>query len=139
MNIKTNLTNDDYSFLISMAKESFEHNHTSRKLIKFVVSESLIDGEIFGEMICYGVKLDNGSITIDGKFCPPLMVFAFKVVFDSNNVDLVKELLDSKYVIVDNKRYYVGDYSDMVSTTSDRTKFTINLISYDMFKGDEWK
>ena len=48
--------------------------------------------------------------------------------FESDNVDLVKEMLESQNVCVDNKEYYVGDYY-----LKDKN-FDMKFISYNLYK-----
>ena len=121
MNIKTNLTQQDYKNLIQEAHADILH-YKSHKPIKIFIN----DNEIIGEMQCLGVKLTDGRTTMTGKYVPPYMRFAFKVIFDSNDIDLVKMILESKDVIVDDKKYYVGDY-----TLKDKT-FNLKFISYNL-------
>lgn len=125
MKITTDLTKDDYQKLIMEAHCDIL-NHISHKPIKMNIKNN----EIIGEMQCLGVNLTDGGITIEGKYVPPYMRFAFKVIFDSDNIDLVKMILESKDVIVDDKKYYVGDY------TLQNKIFNLRFISYDLFKSE---
>ena len=125
MNIKTNLTQQDYKNLIQEAQSDIL-NHFSHKPIKMDIENN----EIIGEMQCLGVKLTDGSRTIEGKYVPLYMKFAFKVIFDSDNIDLVKMILENENVIVDDKKYYVGDY------TLQNKIFNLKFISYDLFKSE---
>lgn len=125
MKITTDLTKDDYQKLIMEAQCDILNN-ISHKPIKMNIENN----RIIGEMQCLGVKLTNGGRTIKGKYVPPYMKFAFKVIFDSDNIDLVKMILESKDVIVDDKKYYVGDY------TLQNKIFNLRFISYDLFKSE---
>ena len=121
--ITTNLTEKDYSKLIEEARGDIL-NHTSHKPIKMIIGNY----EIIADMQCLGVKISDGGITIEGKFIPPIMKFGFRIIFESDNVDLVKEMLESQNVCVDNKEYYVGDYY-----LKDKN-FDMKFISYNLYK-----
>ena len=75
-----------------------------------------------------GVKINDGGRTIEGKFIHPIMKFGFKIIFEIDNVDLVKEMLESQNVFVDNKEYYVGDYY------LKGKNFDMKFISYNLYK-----
>ena len=126
MKITTYLTKEDYQNLIEEAKENILH-HTSHKPVKMNIENN----EITGDMQCLGVKSSEGDITLEGKYVPPIIKFGFRVVFNLDNVDLVKNILESKDAIIDDKKYYVGDYY-----VQDKT-FNLKFITYDLFKSEE--
>lgn len=105
MKITTDLVEKDYLTLIEEARGDIL-NYTSHKPIKIFINNN----EIIADMKCLGVKISDGCRTIGGEFIPPIMKFGFRISFESDNFDLVKEMLESQNVYVDNKKYYVGDY-----------------------------
>lgn len=123
MKITTDLTKEDYLTLIKEAKGDIV-NHTSHKPIKMIIGNY----EIIADMQCLGVKTSDGSRTIKGEFIPPSMKFGFRIIFENDNVDLVKEMLESKDVCVDNKEYYVGFYC------LKGKNFDMKFISYNLYK-----
>ena len=123
MKITTDLTEKDYLTLIEEARGDII-NHISHKPTKMIINNY----EIIADMKCLGVKLSDGSRTIEGKFVPPIMKFGFRISFESDNVDLVKEILESQNVFVDNEEYYVGDYY------LKEKMFNMKFISYDLYK-----
>ncbi|MDD7757774.1 MAG: hypothetical protein PUJ51_25290 [Clostridiales bacterium] len=122
MKITTDLTEKDYSKLIEEARGNII-NYTSHKPIKMIIDNY----EIIADMQCLGVKIGDGGRTIEGKFIPPIMKFGFRIIFESDNVDLVKEILESQNVCVDNKEYYVGDYY------LKGKNFDMKFISYNLY------
>ena len=120
--ITTDLTGKDYLKLIEEAKEDI-YKHTSHKPIKMLINSN----EIIADMQCLGVKIAEGSRTIEGKFVPPVMKFGFRINFESDNIDLVKEMLESQNIYVDNEKYYVGDYY------LKEKMFNMKFISYDLY------
>ena len=123
MKITTDLTEEDYLVLMEEARGDII-NHTSHKPIKMIIGNY----EIIADMQCLGVKISDGGRTIEGKFIPPIMKFGFRISFESDNVDLVKEMLESQNVCVDDKEYYVGDYY------LKEKMFNMKFISYDLYK-----
>lgn len=123
MKIKTDLTGKDYLTLIEEARGNIL-NHTSHKPIKMLINNY----EIIADMKCLGVKISDGGRTVEGKFIPPIMKFGFRISFESDNVDLVKEILKSQNVSVDNKEYCVGDYY------LKGKNFDMKFISYYLYK-----
>ena len=123
MKITTDLTEEDYLTLIEEARGDIL-KHTSHKPIKMIIGNY----EIIADMQCLGVKLSNSGRTLEGKFILPVMKFGFRIIFESNNVGLVKEILESKNVCVDNEEYYVGDYY-----LKDKN-FDMKFISYNLYK-----
>ena len=123
MKITTDLTEKDYLTLIEEARGDIL-KHTSHKPIKMIISNY----EIIADMQCLGVKISDSGRTIAGKFIPPIMKFCFIISFESDNFDLVKEILESQNVCVDNKEYYVGDYY------LKGKNFDMKFISYNLYK-----
>ena len=123
MKITTDLTKEDYLTLIEEARGDIL-KHTSHKPIKMIVGIY----KIIADMQCLGVKTSDGSRTIAGEFIPPIMKFGFRIIFESDNVDLVKDVLESQNVRVDNKEYYVGDYY------LKGKNFDMKFISYNLYK-----
>ena len=121
--ITTDLTGKDYLTLIEEARGDIL-NHTSHKPIKMLINNY----EIIADMQCLGVKISDGGRTFEGKFIPPIMKFGFRIIFEIDNVDLVKEILESQNVCVDNEEYYVGDYY------LKEKMFNMKFISYDLYK-----
>lgn len=99
MKITTDLTKDDYQKLIVEAQCDIL-KHISHKPIKMNIENN----EIIGEMQCLGVKLTDGGRTIEGKIVPPHMKFAFRVIFDSDNICLAKNLNHLVEIIVEEKK-----------------------------------
>ena len=123
MKITTDLTEEDYLTLIEESRGAIL-NHTSHKPIKMIIGNY----EIIADMQCLGVKISDGGRTIEGKFIPPIVKFGFRIFFESDNVDLVKEILKSEDIYVDNEKYYVGDYY------LKEKMFNMKFISYDLYK-----
>lgn len=124
--ITTDLTREDYLTLIEEARGD-TLNHTSHKPIKMFINNY----EIIADMQCLGVKLSYGYKTFERKFVPPIMKFGFRISFEINNVDLVKEILEIQNVCVDNEEYFVivvGDYY------LKEKMFNIKFISCDLYK-----
>ena len=121
--IATDLTENDYLRLIEEARGDVL-NHTSHKPIKMFINNY----EIIADMQCLGVKMSDGGRTIEGKFIPPIIKFGFRISFECDNIDLVKEVLESQNVYVDNKKYYVGDYR------LKEKMFCMKFVSYDLYK-----
>ena len=119
--IATDLTEKDYLRLIKEARGDIL-NHISHKPIKMLINNY----EIIADMQCLGVKISDGGRTIEGKFIHPIMKFGFRISFESDNVDLVKEILESQNVCVDDIEYYVGDYY------LKGKNFNLKFISYDL-------
>lgn len=123
MKIITDLTKEDYLTLIEEARGDIL-THTSHKPIKMLINNY----EIIADMKCLGVKISDGGRTIEGKFISPIMKFGFRIIFESDNVDLVKEILKSEDIYVDNEKYYFGDYY------LKEKMFNMKFISYDLYK-----
>ena len=126
--ITTNLTEKDYLKLIEEARGDIL-NHTSHKPIKILINNY----EIIADMQCLGVKISDGGRTIEGKFVPPIMKFGFRISFENDKIDLVKEILESQNVCVDNEEYYVGDYS------LKNKIFNLKFISYDLYEQKDFQ
>lgn len=123
MKITTDLTKEDYLTLIEETREDIL-KHTSHKPIKMIIGNY----KIIADMQCLGVKISDGGITIKGEFIAPIMKFGFRISFESDNVDLVKEMLERQNVCVDNKEYYVGDYC------LKGKNFDMKFISHNLYK-----
>lgn len=122
-NITTDLTEKDYLILIEEARGDILR-HTSHKSIKMFVNNY----EIIANIHCLGVKIGDGGRTMEGNFVPPIMKFGFRINFESDNVDLVKEILERQKVCVDNKEYYVADYY------LKEKMLNMKFISYNLYK-----
>ncbi len=123
MKITTDLTEEDYLVLIEEARGDIL-KHTSHKPIKMIIGNY----EIIADMQCLGVKISDGGRTIEGKFISPIMKCGFRIIFESDNIDLVKEILESQNLCVDNKEYYVSDYY------LKGKNFDMQFISYNLYK-----
>ena len=123
MKITTDLTEKDYLTLIEEARGDIL-NYTSHKPIKMLINNY----EIIADMHCLGVKISDDGRTIEGKFIPPIMKFGFIIIFESDNFDLVKEMLENQNVYVDNKEYYVGYYY------LKGKNFNMKFCSYNLYK-----
>ena len=123
MKIKTDLAEEDYLTLIEEARGDVL-KHTSHRPIKMIIGNY----EIIADMQCLGIKISDGGRTIEGKFIPPIMKFVFKIIFESDNVDLVKEMLENRNICVDNKEYYVGDFY------LKGKNFDMKFISHNLYK-----
>lgn len=123
MKITTDLTEKDYLTLIEETRGNILY-HTSHKPIKMIIGNY----EIIADMWCLGVKISDGGRTMEGKIVPPIMKFGFKISFKSDNVDLVKQIIENQNVCVDNKEYYVGDYY------LKGKNFDMEFISYNLYK-----
>lgn len=121
--ITTDLTEKDYLTLIEEARGDI-HHHTSHKPIKMLMNNY----EITADMWCLGVKISDGSRTIEGEFIPPIMKFGFIISFESDDIDLLRDILESQNVCVDNKIYYAGDYCLTGKI------FNMEFVSYDLYK-----
>lgn len=123
LKIKSDLTLNDYSQLIKNAKSDIMYNKSHKPCKLYILNY-----EITSEIICEGIKLSNGGRTIEGKYVPPYMKYAFKFRFLNKDIDLVKNILDYNNVEIDGRRYYVGDY------IFQNEEFELRFISYDLIE-----
>ena len=125
LKIASDLKQEDYQELIEKAKCDVMF-HKSHKVCKLYI----LNHEIASEIICEGIKLSDDGRTIEGKYVPPYMKYAFKFRFLNKDIDLVKNMLDYNDVEVDGQKYYIGDYIFQNET------FELKFISYNLFKSE---
>lgn len=126
MNIKSDLKKEDYQWLINEAKEDII-NHTSSMPTK------VINIETSGEMRCDGVKISDGGRTIEGKYIPPKMKFAFILEFSTNDIDLARKLMKQEKILIDDKKYYLGEYGMEINPLEINERiFEFEYISYNL-------
>ncbi len=128
MKIGTDLTKEDYKYLIMEAKCNIisQRSHKPCKLY-------ILNHEVVSEIICEGVRISDGGIDINGNYTPPIMEFAFIFKFLYNDYDFVKAILKESDVEIDGRHYYLGDY------LFQNEVFKIKYVSYDLFKEEIWK
>jgi hypothetical protein len=98
--------------------------HKSHKPCKLYI----LNHEIISEIICEGLKLNDGSRTIEGKYVPPYMKYAFRFKFLNKDIDLVKNILENNDIEIDGRNYYIGDY------VFQNGAFELKFISYNLYE-----